>query len=64
MKRLKKIVKRVFPVFLSLLILSGTIFSNLKVAHATGVVLLFRMLNKNIALLENPPLEEKGVCFN
>lgn len=28
------------------------------------LVLLFRMLNKNIALLENPPLEEKGVCFN
>ena len=37
MKRLKKIVKRVFPVFLSLLIVSGTIFSNLQVAHATGV---------------------------
>lgn len=37
MKRLKKIVKRVFPVFLSLLIVSGTIFSNLHVAHATGM---------------------------
>lgn len=37
MKRLKKIVKRVFPVLLSLLILSGTIFSNLHVAHATGM---------------------------
>lgn len=37
MKRLKKIVKRVFPVFLSLLIVSGTIFSNLRVAHATGM---------------------------
>lgn len=36
MKRLKKIVRRVFPVFLSLLIVSGTIFSNLQVAHATG----------------------------
>lgn len=37
MKRLKKIVKRVFPVFLSLLIMLGTIFSNLQVAHATGM---------------------------
>lgn len=37
MKRLKKIVKRVFPVFLSLLIMLGTIFSNLQVAHASGM---------------------------
>lgn len=37
MKRLKKIVRRVFPVFLSLLIMLGTIFSNLQVAHATGM---------------------------
>lgn len=37
MKRLKKIVRRVFPVFLSLLIVSGTVLSNLQVAHATGL---------------------------
>ncbi|OKZ72005.1 MAG: hypothetical protein BHV88_02450 [Clostridiales bacterium 41_12_two_minus] len=37
MKRFKKILKRVVPILLSLVIVSGTVLSNLQVAHATGL---------------------------
>lgn len=34
---IKRIIKRVAPIFMALVIVSGTVFTNLQVAHATGV---------------------------
>ena len=34
---IKRIIKRVAPILMALVILSGTVFTNLQVAHATGV---------------------------